>query len=266
MSNLLTFRMSGQTLIQIDKFEEENFSKPSKLLERCLNVIPGGEQRQLDYIMASSADKTISVIYTVDGVQNCRLLPIEEKGTLGHLLFLHAITTAVVSGALEAQYGFAYCYFYAQKLAAAVTPGQQETYPQYIERILPSHFSESEDYDFNAFRFTVVGEARDPEYTTAVRAVVRYSVISTDSGTSNNFNEVYPVLQLGPYVTFNSYVPFSCQLVGPQDNDSILPVAEEKSLFIRESVEAISDKRFMISSKTGINDPEIAVMDKMQGL
>lgn len=264
MSNLLTFRMSGQTLMQIDEYEKEHFAKSSKLLERCLKVIPGGEHCQLDFVMASSADKTVSVIYTVDGVQGHRLLPIEEKGSLGNLLFLHAITTAVVTGALEAQYGFAYCYFYAQKLANAVVPGEPETYPKYIERLLPTHFAESDDYEFNAFRFTMIGEARDPENTIALRAVVRYAVISSDSGMASNFNEVFPVMQLGPYITFNAYVPFTCQLIGPQDNDSILPITEEKGLHIRDAVEVINDKRFTISSKSGIADEELAVVNKMQ--
>ncbi|EAB5867382.1 hypothetical protein BXE85_25720, partial [Salmonella enterica subsp. enterica] len=70
--------------------------------------------------------------------------------------------------------------------------------------------------------------------------------------------------QLGPYITFNAYVPFTCQLIGPQDNDSILPITEEKGLHIRDAVEVINDKRFTISSKSGIADEELAVVNKMQ--
>lgn len=263
MKAIHTFRMSGQTLLSIDEYEKKHFSKPAKLFERCVQLMPHGQQQQLDFIMASSMDKTVAVIFTVDGVQGKRDLAITDPGSLGDLLFRHALTTAVITGALEAQYGFAYCYFYAQKISNSIVPGDADTYPQYIEQLTPAEFGENEDYEFNVFRFTMVGESRVKEFTTAFRAVVRYAVLPSDEGISSNFNEVFPVLQLGPYITFNGYVPFPAQIVGPLNDNSILPIAEDRDLYNSKAVMLVSEDRFNISIQAGINDHAIAVTEKM---
>lgn len=263
MKAIRTFRMSGQTLLSIDEYEKKNFSKPAKLFERCVQLMPHGQQQQLDFIMASSVDKTVAVIFTVDGVQGKRDLAITDEGGLGALLFRHALTTAVITGALEAQYGFAYCYYFAQKLSNQIVPGDQDTYPEYIEQLTPAEFGESADYEFNVFRFAMVGESRVKDFTTAFRAVIRLAVLPSDEGVSNNFNEVFPVLQLGPYITFNAYVPFPAQIISPLNDNSILPVAEDRDMYASKSVMLVNEDRFNISITSGINDHAIAVTDTL---
>lgn len=262
MKAIHTFRMTGQTVLDIDAYEKENFSKPVNLFDRIVKTLPHTGNVSLDFVMASSLDKTVAVIYTQDGVQAKKDFAIEDKGGLGYFLFLHCLTTAPISGAIGAQYGFANAYFLAQKIAANIVPGDVTTYPEYVQRFLPEHF-ENEDHIFNVFRFAMIGESRDTDYTIAMRACLRYAVQSSDEGMSNNVNEVFPMLQVGPYITFNSYVPFPAQILGPLNDNSILPIADKFSLKASEAVEIISTRRFTLSIASGISDAEIAVSESL---
>lgn len=262
MKAIHTFRMTGQTVLDIDAYEAANFSRPVKLWDRLVKVLPHTGNVQLDFVMASTLDRTVAVIYTADGIQDKKDLAIEDKGGLGYHLFLHCVTTAPISAALAGQYGFANAYFLAQKLAATVIPGDPTTYPEYVQRILPEHFAD-DSYDFNVFRFAMIGESRDPEFTVAMRACLRYAVLSSDEGFSNNVNEVFPMMQVGPYITFNSYVPFPAQILGPVNDNSVLPVADKHSLRASEAVEVINDRRFTLAVASGVNDPEVAVAQSL---
>ena len=262
MKAIHTFRMTSQTVLDIDAYEAANFTKPTKLWDRLVKVLPQSGEVQLDFVMASTLDKTVAVIYTADGVQSKKDLAIEDKGGLGYHLFLHCVTTAPISAALAGQYGFANAYFLAQKLAVNVIPGDVTTYPEYVQRILPEHFA-ADDYDFNVFRFALIGESRDPEYTVGLRACLRHSVISSDEGMSNNVNEVFPMMQVGPYITFNSYIPFPAQILPPQNDNSVLPIADKYSLRASEAVEVINDRRFTLSVTSGISEPEVAVSQSL---
>lgn len=255
MKSINTFRMAAQTVMAIDAFEKANFTKPSKIWERLVNILPNTGEVSLDFIMASSLDKTISVIFTHNGHQDCRNLPIVEKGSLGNLLFLHCITTAVTSAALEEQYGFDYAYYVGQRVAAGIVAGDQETYPEYVVRLLPNHYQEKEDYEFSAFRFIFVGENRDEENTVSRRVAVKCMVQPTSRDMSNNINEVFPVMQVGPYIAFNCYVPFPCNIISPYDNECVLPIAKEMGLTAEECVELIDEKRITISAKNGMATP-----------
>jgi hypothetical protein len=253
-------RMTGQVIQAIDAYEANHFSKPSKLFERITNVLPKSGEVALMYVMATSIDNSVVIVYTQDGVENGKTLSIAEKDTLGNLLFLHAMTTATCAQALALQYGFGYAYAFAQKLANEIVPGDSTTYPRYVERITPAMVTEDLQYDM--YRFTMIGAARDDEYTGALRAMVRYTALSTAADTSTNFREVYPVVRLGSYVTFNSYVPFDAQILGPFDDASILPAAARYGLTCSEAVEVLDETdRVNISVKNGLEqNPEFQTL------
>ncbi|MGK7530300.1 hypothetical protein, partial [Salmonella enterica] len=82
MKAIHTFRMTGQTVLDIDAYEAANFTKPTKLWDRLVKVLPQSGEVQLDFVMASTLDKTVAVIYTADGVQSKKDLAIEDKGGL----------------------------------------------------------------------------------------------------------------------------------------------------------------------------------------
>jgi len=254
--------MPGQLIQAIDAHEQANFSKPSKLFERIVKTLPGVGEVELLYVMASSQDKTISIIHRVDGVEACKSLPIHEPGTLGNLLFLHCMTTLPVWMALSGQVDFDYIYFYAQKLANQIDVNDITTLPQYVQRITPEMVArQGDDCVFNMFRFVSVGESRDPEYTVAMRACVRYVARSVSKELNTNFNEVYPVLQFGPYITFNSYVPHWAQILGPVDNENILPIAEELDLYAKDSVTVVGQNRVTYHALYGLQEkPAIPLM------
>lgn len=264
MNDVYCLRMPGQLLQQIDDHEKANFSRPSKVWDRLIGVLPTTGEVGLLYVMASNLDANISIIYTHDGVEQCKALPILEKGTLGQILFLHCMTTLPVWQALAGQYDFEYIYFYAQKLAATVEAGNNLTYPNYVKRITQEMvLNADEDYDFNMFRFMMVGESRDPEHTVSMRACVRYVARSVSRDTSNNINEVFPIIQYGPYITFNSFVPHTSQIMGPYDNECILPAVEKYDLSASAAVQVISDKRITLHVFNGIQNPEIPAMTTM---
>lgn len=263
MNSVFVLRMPGQLIQAIDAHEEAHFGKPAKLFQRLANVLPQSGDVQLMYVMASNRDNTVSIIHTHDGVEKCVQQAITEPGSLGHLLFLHCLTTLPVWMALNGQHEFEYTYYYAQKLAASVVVGDPMTYPQYVERITPQMASEVEgEPEWNMFRFVQVGESRDPQHTVAMRSCVRYVARSVSPDLSTNFNEVYPVLQFGPYITFNSYVPHPAQILGPFANENILPVAEEYGLFAKDAVEVISTKRITLHALHGLQTPEVPYMNR----
>lgn len=259
-NNVYSMRMSGQVIQAIDDYEARHFAKPSKLMERIAKVLPKTGDVALMYVMATSIDQRIVIVHTHDGVESGKELTISEKGSLGNLLFLHAMTTATCAQALALQYGFGYAYAFGQKLAEGMVPGDSSTYPRYVDRIRPDMLTEDAQYDM--FRFTMIGEARDDEHTTALRAIVRYTALSCAPDVSTNFREVWPVIRLGQFVTFNSYVPFDAQILGPFDDETILPAAKRYGLTCSEAVEVIDDKdRVVISVKNGLDqNPEFQTL------
>lgn len=259
-NNVYSMRMSGQVIQAIDNYEANHFSKPSKLFSRITKVLPQTGEVALMYVMATSIDKRVVIVYTHDGVESGKELTIDEPGSLGNLLFLHAMTTATCAQALSLQYGFGYAYAFAQKLAEGLVAGDTTTYPRYVDRITPNMLTD--DLQFDMFRFTMVGAARDEEYTGALRAVVRYTALSCAADVSTNFREVWPVIRLGHYVTFNSYIPFDAQILGPFDNASILPAAKRYGLTCDEAVEVIDENdRINISIKNGLDqNPEFETL------
>ncbi|QXO09502.1 hypothetical protein pEaSNUABM11_00078 [Erwinia phage pEa_SNUABM_11] len=259
-NNVYSMRMTGQVIQAIDAYEANHFSKPSKLFERIKKVLPTTGEVALMYVMASSLDSTVVIVYSHDGVENGKNMPIAEKGSLGNLLFLHTMTTSACAQALALQYGFGYAYAFAQKLAESIEAGDQTTYPRYVDRITPNMIGDDLQYDM--YRFAMIGVSRDEEYTGALRAMIRYTALATTADTSTNFREVYPVIRYGHYVTFNSYVPFDAQILGPFDDASILPAAKKYGLTCSEAVEVLDEKdRINISIKNGLDqDPEFQTL------
>lgn len=260
MNSIYALRMPGELILAIDEHEAKHFSRPAKVLDRIIKTLPREGEIAILFVMASSLDNNISIIYTQDGVEQCRQLPISEPESLGHILFLHCMATLPVWSALRGQYDFEYIYYYAQKLGSSVVHGDPSTYPQYVARITPEMATNAGDYEFNMFKFMMVGESRDPENTVAFRACVRNVARSCTRDLSTNVNEVFPVLQFGPYITFNSYVPFPCQILTPYDNESVLGAAKEYGLFAKDAVEVISDKRTVINSLHGIQPTDVPTM------
>lgn len=262
MNTIYCLRMPGQLVQAIDAHEAAHFSKPSKLFDRIVKTLPSEGEVELLYVMASSQDKTISIIHRVNGVEACKSLPIHEKGSLGNLLFLHCMTTLPVWMALSGQIDFDYIYFFAQKLAAQIDINDITTLPQYVQRITPEMVAQyQDDCDFTMFRFVSVGESRDPEYTVGMRACVRYVARSVSQDLNTNFNEIYPVLQYGPYITFNSYVPHWAQIFGPVDNENILPIAEDLELYAKDSVTVVNQERLTYHALYGLQQkPDVPLM------
>ncbi|QVW55946.1 hypothetical protein pEaSNUABM10_00083 [Erwinia phage pEa_SNUABM_10] len=263
MNSVYALRLPGQLIQEIEAHEQKNFSRPSNLWDRIVKVLPRDGEIALLYVMASSLDANVAIIYTQNGVEQCRQLPISEKGSLGQLLFLHCMTTLPVWSALRGQYDFEYIYFYGQKLSNDIIVGDQSTYPRYVERITPQDTVDAGDYEFNMFRFQMVGESRDPQNTVAIRAAIRCVARSTTRELSTNINEIFPVLQYGPLITFNSYVPFPCQILTPYDNECTLGAAKEYGLHAQDAVIAISDERIVIHALQGVQVMDVPPMTVM---
>jgi len=251
-NNVHVMRMSGQTIMNIDAFEANHFAKASKLMERITKVLPQSGEVGLMYVMASSLDKTISIIYKHGEEDGCKTLPITEPGTLGNLLFLHCYTTAPCDAALTAQYGFANAYAFAQRLAVGIVAGDIDTYPKYEKRITPAMVQESEEYQVDLYRFAFVGQSRTDDHTEALAVTLRYTALSVGPETSNNVNEIFAVFKAGPYITFNSYVPYSAQILGPYSNECILPAATKYDLLAKDAIIPTSEKPVMISVASGM--------------
>ncbi|HCJ9458933.1 TPA: hypothetical protein NV912_004881, partial [Escherichia coli] len=49
----------------------------------------------------------------------------------------------------------------------------------------------------------------------------------------------------------------------PQNDNSVLPIADKYSLRASEAVEVINDRRFTLSVTSGISEPEVAVSQSL---
>ena len=255
MKTAMSLRVPGHLIQAIDAYEaEQGYTKPSKLFERITKVLPHTGQVELLYVCASNCDKTVTIVYRHDGAEQGRGLPILEAGSLGSLLFLHAICTLPVYSALFMQYDFDYIYYAAKRIAANVVPGDDTTYPNYVKQITSAMVSQVDDeYEFTAFRFGMVSNERDPDNIVANRAMLRFVARSTTPDLSNNFFEVYPIVQYGPYTSFNATIPFPAQMFGPYDNNCILPIVEDLGLAARDAVELVCNKPIIINAMSGMD-------------
>lgn len=251
-----TFRMSPQTLLLIDNHEKANFSKPSNLFDRICRALPGGGAGEvmLKFIICGSDDRTITLVYDLDGVEDGKRIPCYEKGSLGYELFIHSMTTAVVWEATRHFWPFEHAYMMAQMLASQIDFEDKSTFPDYVERITPQMIDmNTEGFSFDVYRSVLVGEQRSDDYVQVKRAIVRSVAVPVTKEMSNNFHEVYPVMRLGNFVTFNGYVPFHAQILHPFCNESELPAAERHGLFFKDSVMApdLRDTDRVLSVRTG---------------
>ena len=268
MKSVFTLRMPGHLIQAIDAHEAKVFSKPARLWDRMAKTLPQTGTVELMYVMATNLDQTISVIHRHDGEEKCVRLSIADKGSVGNLLFIHCMTTLPLWMALNGQYDFDYLYYFHQKLAESLVVGDPTTYPRYVERITPQLAAEEEaglegEAEWNMYRFLKIGESRDPQHTVALRAVARYVARSVSRELSTNFNEVYPVLQYGNLITFNSYVPHPAQILGPFDNECTLPVAEDYGLFAKDAVNAVSEERLVIHALNGMSEPDVPYLSSL---
>ena len=234
-----TFRMSPQTLMQIDQHEKANFSKPANLFDRICRVLPGdgAGDVMLKYIICGSDDRTITLVYDLNGVEDGKRIPCYEKGSLGYELFIHSMTTAVVSEATKNFWPFEHAYMMAQMLSSQIDIDDKSTFPDYVERITPAMIDmNTEGFSFDVYRSVLVGEQRSGDFVQVNRAIVRSVARPVTQEMSNNFHEIYPVMRMGNFVTFNGYVPFPAQILHPMCNESELPAAERNALYFKDSV------------------------------
>lgn len=247
------YRMSPQTLLLIDKHENANFSKPARLYDRIVGVLPSHGEVMLKYIIGGSDDSTITIVYDMDGLEDGKRIACREPGSLGYELLIHAMTTGVVWEATSRVWEFSTAYQMAQMIASQIDVNDKSTLPEYVERITPLMIGENVDMSFDVYRACLVGEQRSDEYVQVNRALVRFIAKPVDSVMDNNFHEIYPVMRLGNYVTFNGYVPFNAQILGPMSNESTLPAAERYGLFFKDAVmvEDLRSTERVLNVKTG---------------
>ena len=252
-NTIKVYRMSPQTLMLIDKHESANFTKPSRLYDRIVGVLPSHGEVMLKYIVGGSDDSTITIIFEQDGIEAGKRITCREPGSLGHELLIHAMTTAVIWEATNREWDFATAYQMAQMVASQIDVSDKSTIPEYVEHITPMMISENSDLSFDVYRAVLVGEQRSEEYVQVNRALVRYMAKPVDATMDNNFREVYPVLRVGNYITFNTFVPFTAQIIAPMSNESTLPAAERYGMFFKDAV-MVEDLRTtprVLNVKTG---------------
>lgn len=231
-----TYRMSPQTLLLIDKHESANFSKPTRLYDRIVGVLPSHGEVMLKFVIGGSDDSTISIVYELNGVEECKRIACREPGSLGYELLIHAMTTAVIWEATSRVWEFSTAYQMAQLIAAQIDITDKSTLPEYVEHITPMMISENVDQSFDVYRSCLVGEQRSEEYVQVNRALVRCVARPTDAAMDNNFHEIFPVMRVGNYITFNGYVPYPAQIIAPLSNESTLPAAERYGLHFKDAV------------------------------
>jgi hypothetical protein len=231
-----TYRMSPQTLLLIDQHERANFTKPTRLYDRIVAVLPSHGEVMLKYVIGGSDDSTITIVYEMNGVEDGKRIVCRQPGCLGYELLIHAMTTAVIWEATNREWEFPVAYQMAQLIASQIDLSDKSTLPEYVEHITPMMISENVDLSFDVYRSCLVGEQRSEDWVQVNRALVRYIAKPTDATMDNNFREIFPVLRVGNYVTFNGFVPFTAQIIGPMSNESTLPAAERYGLHFKDSV------------------------------
>lgn len=246
---IMVHRLDGRLIQIIDEYESSIFKKPNGIFKRIKAVLPSTGTVDLLGVMASSEDSTVTLIYNHDGEEKSRSFPIAEKGSIGYLLFMHAFTVAPAYQVLQNLYGFEYIYAIGQLLVDRIVPGDKSTYPRLVKRIKSEDFGD--DVQLDVYRATVVGENRSDDHVTFIKVLTRSTAVMSERATSSNVNEIYPVLMFGNNVAFGTYIPFPSSIVGPFDNDNILPVAEEYDLYAEKAVLAVSERRFTLDHTSG---------------
>lgn len=249
MQEIMVHRLDGRLIKIIDDYESTIFKKPNGIFKRIKAVLPATGQVELVGVMASSEDTTVTLIYNHDGEEKSRSFPIQEKGSIGYLLFMHAFTVAPAFQVLQNLYGFEYIYSIAQLLVDRITPGDKTTYPRLVKRIKSDEFGENVQLD--VFRAMVVGENRSDDHVTFIKVLTRSVAVMCEETTSSNINEIFPVLMYGNNVAFGTYIPFPAQIIGPFNNANILPSAEEYDLYAEKAVLAVSERRFTLDHTSG---------------
>ncbi|ANZ50256.1 hypothetical protein PHOBOS_66 [Erwinia phage vB_EamM_Phobos] len=242
MKSIVRYMLSADIIKLIDDYEKATFSKPTKLWDRLLKVLPHGGELEILGVQATSMDTTIAIIYRHDGVEGGKNLPIADIGSLGHILFMHCIAFATPYQILHKIYAIDYIYALSQVIASRITAGDFTTYPEYVKRIKPEDFDDSVSLDL--YRFEIVGENRTDDYVTYLKAMVRLFAEMVTPDTSNNHNEIFPALMYGNKIAFGTYIPFPARIVMPFDDKTILPEPQELELTFSTAVTAISEKRY----------------------
>lgn len=241
MNEINRFMLSADVILKIDEYEKKAFPKPSKIWERVLKVLPQEGEVEILGVQATDRDSSIAILFKHNGKENGKNLPIADTGSLGNILFMHAIAFAPAYQALNKLFSIDYIYALSQMIAQRITPNDNATYPRYVKRIRPEEFVDEVSLD--AFRFELVGENRTDDHVTYIKAIVRLFAEMTAPDTSNNHNEIFPVLMFGNKIAFATYIPFPARILMPYDDQTILPEPEELGLTFSNSVTAISELR-----------------------
>lgn len=249
MNEIMVHRLDGQLIKKIDEYEATIYSKPTDVYKRIVKLLPADGEVALLGVMASSQDSTVALIFTHNGEEKSRNFPIAEKGSIGYILFMYAFTVAPAYQILHNIYGFEYIYAIGQMLQDRIKPGDITTYPRLVKRIKPTDFTD--DVQLDVYRAVIIGENRSDEHVTFLKALSRSTAVMSERGTSTNINEIFPVMMFGNNVAFGTYIPFPATIVGPFDNECILPSAEEYNLTAEEAVLAIGAKRYTLDHTSG---------------
>lgn len=250
MQEITVFRLDGQLIKAIDDYERAVFKKPTGLFKRITALLPASGSVELLGVMASSQDTTVTLIYNHDGEEKSRSFPIQEVGSIGYILFLNAYTIAPAYQVLKNFVAFEYIYAIKQMLVDRIVPGDNTTYPRYVKRIKSEDFT-GESVQLDVWRANIVGENRSDDHVTFLKTLSRSVAIMCEPTTSSNINEIFPVLMFGNNVAFGTYIPFPAQIVGPFNDQNILPVCDEYELHASKAVVAISEQRFTLDHTSG---------------
>lgn len=239
-TDVKVYRLSGQTIQAIDEYEKNNFKKPTRLFERITAVLPHDGEVYFKFVIANELDRSLSIVYSHDGEEKVKWMPITEKDTLGYLLFLHAFATATVVSATRWALPFNVAYAFAQVIAGQIVPGEPDTYPTYVNQIKPEMMAE-DGVQLDLYRGTVVGESRSDDFIQFQHVLVRSTAVLSDVSTDNNFREIYPIARCGKYIAFNQYLPHSARIMSPVNDECILPIRESYDLGWSSAILAIED-------------------------
>ncbi|ANZ48914.1 hypothetical protein HOV30_gp064 [Erwinia phage Derbicus] len=243
-TDIVLYKLSADLIKKIDEFEKATFGKnASKLWDRMLKVLPqNAAELEILGVQATNRDSTIVILYKADGVEGGKTLQIADTGTVGNMLFLHAVAFAPAYQALGSIYDIDYIYQLANTISGRIVPNEFDSYPQYVKRIRPEDFDDVVSLD--VFRFELIGENRTDDFVTYLKAIVRYHAEMSTEDMSNNHNELYPVLMYGNRVAFATYIPFPARIVAPYHDNTILPEPLELGLVFTDAVNAISEQRY----------------------
>lgn len=263
-----TYRMPAGLIQSIDKYEE--FYADGKLkpmLDTLVKLLPN-EELQILHVDACNMDKTVSVVFQIGDEPRSRQIPIE--GELGRRLFIHAMCTSTIYGALGKEFDLPTVYAFSQMISEQIEVGNQSTYPVFALQLKPSDISamlNDESVSFDVYSVVRVGQNRTEEAIETRRAIARNTVQLMSADCSENFDEVYPMLRIGNTITFNSYVPFPARIIRPHADTNEMGYVEKYGMKAGDALTFIDKRPVYLSPQMGIlNQEQLGAVNREVGI